>query len=179
MSSPVVKSDKRRPGTPDIIVMRHLVLKSQLIFQHSMMEGTPSEQTQSTQPPVFSKNGKAESPKPEMMAAWECSQSPCPDLVSGKVAQPGFVSRGLSCKPCLCTLYEGYDASLRSCALCEAPGQLAFDHTPIHLQCFRSKAFPRVVDFLPLTRPGLSSPPLQGQPFTDSTGHWLLSSMLP
>lgn len=102
MSSPVVKSDKRRPGTPDIIVTRHLVLKSQLIFQHSMMERTPSEQTQSTRPPVFSKNGKAESPKPEMMAAWECSQSPCPDLVSGRVvARPGFVSRGLSCKPCV------------------------------------------------------------------------------
>lgn len=65
------------------------------------MEGTPFEQTPSTRSPVFSKNGKAESPKPEMIAAWECSQSPCHDLVLGREVWPGFVSGGLSCKPCV------------------------------------------------------------------------------
>lgn len=76
MSSTVIKSDKRYPGTPDAIIMQHFVLekkkKKKLLFHHNMMKITLSEQTKSSRSPVFWENGKAGSSKTEMIRVREC-----------------------------------------------------------------------------------------------------------
>lgn len=151
MSSTVIKSDKRHPGTPDVIITQYFVLeKKKLLFHHNTMKMTLSEQSQSTRPPVFWKNGKAGSSKTEMIRGRDCSQSLCPepciyDKNTGRGFSKAFHASTVYTATIVTEPYTGL--TVPACilvTLCGALSQLALD------SCYSSKALPRAVDALPL-----------------------------
>lgn len=71
-------------------------------------------------------------------------------------------------------------ATMPACVLVLSVGHqasLLLTTPPFICSASAPRPFPGLLIFFLSLWPGLSSPPLQGQPFTDSTGHWLIISV--